>query len=42
MQSEAMIVAYGKNGKTVKSVKRIITGFTLFTPQMKRKDTKGH
>lgn len=29
-----MIVVYGKNGKIVKSVKRIITGFTLFTQRV--------
>ena len=29
-----MVVAYGKNGKIVKSVKRMVTGFTLFTVEL--------
>ena len=34
-----MIVVYGKNGKIVKSVKCMVTGFTLFTLAH---DSRGH
>lgn len=34
-----MIVAYGQKGKTVKSVKPMVAGFTLFTTEH---DSRGH
>lgn len=34
-----MVVTYGKNGKIVKSVKPMVTGFTLFTAAY---DSRGH
>ena len=37
-----MTVAYGKSGKTVKSVKRRVAGFTVFTMHMTQGDIRGH